>query len=82
MVAIVAIIGGILNFEIKSPLNAPSAIPIPDAISNAEIIFPPNLRQTTAMTYSAIVAVAANEISIPPDIRTNKIPIASTPIKE
>jgi hypothetical protein len=34
------------------------------------------------MVYIATVAVAVNEISIPPEIRTNNTPIANIPTKE
>ena len=48
----------------------------------ASRMLPPYLMITTAITYSATVATAVKEMSIPPEISTKVTPTAKIPIKE
>lgn len=60
----------------------PKMLPITTAIRIAVIILPPRLIIITAMIYSATVAVAGNDISMPPLIRTKSTPMAIIPKNE
>ncbi len=56
-------------------------MPITSAEQKAKSIEPPIFKQMSTVTYSAMVAVAAKEMSIPPDMRTKSTPIAMMPVK-
>jgi len=73
---------GILKKCIRVALIKPRAIPTPAASRKAKKMLPPYFIITTAMTYSATVATAVKEISIPPEISTKVTPTAKIPIKE
>jgi hypothetical protein len=62
----------------------PSKIPMIAAIKNTKKMFKlsPIRRSKTAIVYPDTVAIAVNEISIPPEISTKSIPMAKVPINE
>ena len=49
------------------------------AMAKADSIEPPYLRQRVILVYSEMVATAAKDMSIPPEISTSKTPIARIP---
>lgn len=78
----VVMIEGIRKLYINKPLIIPKKVPTRTATKSAVKILPPIFIMTSAMTYSLTVAMAANEISIPPEIRTKRVPTAMIPTKE
>lgn len=78
----VVMIGGIANLWMSKPLILPKIRATTTAITNAVTIDPPYLRQRVMLVYSEMVAIAAKDISIPPEISTRRTPIAKIPVKE
>jgi len=79
MVAIVVMIGGMVNIWMSKPLILPSIKATIIAMAKAESIEPPYLRQRVMLVYSDMVATAAKDMSIPPEISTSRTPIARIP---
>jgi len=63
-------------------LTQPNMIPNTLAIANAKKRLPLNLSNIRTVTYIETVAIAGNDMSIPPDSMTINAPIAMTPIIE
>ena len=81
-VAMVTMIVGTRKYCRTSPFTSPMIVPMTAAARMARMMLPPRARVITATAYSTTWAMAVKDTSVPPRMRTKRVPTAMMPSME